>query len=122
MILADTSVWIDHFRLKDLKLSELLEANEIIIHSFIIGEIALGSFRQRSVILERLDDLPRLDLASDQEVRYLIEQEKLFSRGIGYVDTQLIASARLKPGTLIWTRDKRFHDIVEQLGLASLQD
>ncbi len=121
MILADTSVWIDHFRLKDLKLSELLEANEIIIHSFIIGEIALGSFRQRSVILERLDDLPRLDLASDQEVRYLIEQEKLFSRGIGYVDTQLIASARLKPGTLIWTRDKRLHDVVEQLGLASLQ-
>ena len=119
MILADTSVWIDHLRKKDSTLSALLEAKEIITHAFVVGEIALGSLRQRHIILEYLDDLPRLDMASDQEVRYLIEQEKLFSKGIGYIDAQLIASARLKPDTLIWTRDKRFHDVAGQLGLAA---
>jgi len=122
MILADTSIWIDHLRSKDIKLSALLEANEIIIHAFVIGEIALGSLRQREIILERLDDLPRLNIASDQEVRYLIEREKLFSRGIGYIDAQLIAATRLKPGTKIWTRDKRFSYVADELGLSATPD
>ena len=121
MILADTSVWIDHLRSKDLTLSTLLEQSEIITHADIIGEIALGSLRQRELILESLDNLPTLEKASDQEVRHLIDREKLFGRGIGYVDAQLIAATRLKPGTKIWTRDKRFKQIAEELGLAASQ-
>jgi predicted nucleic acid-binding protein len=122
MILADTSIWIDHLRSRDPKLSALIEAQVIICHAFVIGEIALGSIRRRDVVLENLDELPRLDMADDAEVRFLIEQEKLFSRGIGYIDAHLIASARLEPGTLIWTRDKKFNAVAEKLGLAWRQN
>ena len=122
MILADTSVWIDHFRSKDIELSALLEANEILIHAFVIGEIALGSLRQRQMILENLGDLPRIDLANDEEVRYSIEREKLFSFGIGYVDAHILTAARLAPDTLIWTRDKKFQNVAERLSLAARQD
>ena len=122
MILADTSVWIDHLRSKDLKLSALLEASEIIIHTDIIGEIALGSLRQRELILKSLDALPQLGKASDREVRHLIDREKLFGRGIGYIDAQLISATLLKPGTQIWTRDKRFSAIADELGLLTALD
>jgi len=119
MILADTSVWIDHLRLSDTALTNYLGTNQIVTHEGVIGEIALGSLRQRTVVLEALDGLPKLDPALDTEVRYLIEQERLFGLGIGYIDAQLLASLLLNPGTLLWTRDKRLRKAAEQLRLSS---
>ncbi len=119
MIIVDTSVWIDHLRSGDTVLADLLGSGRVLAHSFITGEIALGSLRQRDTVLGSLSDLPQATLASDDEVLMLIEREKLYGIGIGYVDAHLLAAARLTAGTLIWTRDRRLRQASARLGLSA---
>ncbi len=120
MILADTSLWVDHLRHGDPVMTERLNAGRICIHPHIIGEIALGSLRQREVVLSALGDLPTVVLASDAEVRTLIESHPLFGRGIGYIDAHLLAAVRLTPASRLWTRDRRLHELAADLGIADL--
>ncbi len=118
MILVDTSVWIDHLRRADAKLSECLLQGQVLTHPFVIGELALGNLRQRQTILQALDDLPRAIIASDAEVLRFVEAEKLFGAGIGYVDAHLLTSARNTPGVTLWTGDRRLRAAAERLSLA----
>ena len=122
MILVDTSVWIDHLRYGDSTLVGLLNAGAVIAHPFVLGEIALGSLRQREVVLETLNNLPRAKIATDEEVLAFISQSKLYGLGVGYVDAHLLASVRLMPGVLIWTRDKRLRTVAIQLGLHAITE
>jgi predicted nucleic acid-binding protein len=117
MILVDTSVWIDHIHASDPVLSSLLAEERVLVHPYVIGEISLGSLRDRDVVLGALLDLPRAPVATPEETFYLIEREGLFNRGIGYVDTSLLASVRLQPGVTIWTRDKRLKKVADELNL-----
>ncbi|GLS32090.1 hypothetical protein SAMN04488498_10634 [Mesorhizobium albiziae] len=119
MILADTSVWIDHLRSSDERLVALLERTEVVMHSFVSGELALGNLAQRAIILGTLQDLPQASVASDEEVLHFIEKRSLFGRGIGYVDAHLLAAVQLTPGTSLWTHDKRLHATAESLSLAA---
>jgi predicted nucleic acid-binding protein len=119
MILVDTSVWIDHLCMSEPVLVNLLTEERVLAHPYVIGEISLGSLREREVVLGALLDLPRAPVATPEETLYLIEREKLFNRGIGYVDTSLLASARLLPGVTIWTRDKRLKKVAEALNLSA---
>lgn len=118
MILVDTSIWIEHFRRGDGRLTALLEDAAVLVHPFVVGEVALGSLRQRDVILRTLQDLPQTSAATDQEVLRFIGEHRLFGLGIGYVDTHLLAAARLTAGTTLWTHDKRLRAAAETLGLA----
>jgi predicted nucleic acid-binding protein len=120
MILVDTSVWIDHINASDPMLVTLLAEERVLAHPYVIGEISLGSLRDRDVVLGALLDLPRSPVATPEEVFYLIEREGLFNRAIGYVDTSLLASARLQPGITIWTRDKRLKKVADELGLGAM--
>jgi hypothetical protein len=120
MILVDTSVWIDHINASDSMLASLLAEERVLAHPYVIGEISLGSLRNREVVLGALLDLPGAPIATPEEIFYLIEGEQLFNRGIGYVDTALLASARLQPGITIWTRDKRLKKIADELGLGAM--
>jgi len=119
LILADSSIWIDHLRSRDDVLSGLLEREEILIHPFVIGEIALGNLRQRALILESLCRLPQAMVAREPEVLSLIGSAPLFGLGIGYVDAHLLASAKLTNGLRLWTRDKRLNAAAAQLDLAA---
>ena len=58
MILADSSVWIDHFRQANPLIPELLEQELIVMHPYVVGEICLGSLADRHEVLEWLDGLP----------------------------------------------------------------
>ena len=95
MILVDTSVWIDHFRKGDSSLISLLESNQVLMHPFISGELALGNLQNRITILRMLRDLPTAKVADDGEVRLFIERHQLMGSGIGYVDAHLLAAAAL---------------------------
>ncbi len=117
MILADTSVWIDHLRYGDAELVRHLDAAQILIHPFIVGELALGSLRQRELILNSLQDLPKVQVADDKEILYFIDAETIFGLGLGYVDAHLLAATRLTPGTRLWTRDKRLAAAATRLRL-----
>jgi hypothetical protein len=100
-------VWIDHLRFGDSALVNLLNTGQVLVHSFVIGELALGSLRQRDTILDTLNNMPRATIATDEEVLSFINQSKLYGLGIGYIDAHLLASVCLTPNTLLWTRDKR---------------
>jgi hypothetical protein len=119
VILVDTSIWISHFREANAVLAGLLNADEVLTHPFVIGEIALGNLHWRISVLSDLRDLPRAASATDEEATSLVESEKLFGLGIGYVDLHLIAATRLTPGARLWTRDRRHADIAARLGIAA---
>lgn len=119
MILIDTSIWVDHLRADNKTLAGLLETNSVLVHPFVIGEIALGSLRRRDLILSALMDLPHASVATDAEVLGFIEKHALFGLGIGYIDTHLLAAVRLTPGARLWTRDTRLHDVALRLGLVA---
>ena len=117
MILADTSVWIDHFRSGNRELEKALNQGRILIHPWVVTELALGSLRDRARTLAMLDLLPQARIAQLSELRRMIEIRRLYSLAIGLTDTQLIASVFLSPPTLLWTRDKQLRRVAEGFGI-----
>lgn len=118
MILVDTSVWVDHLRRGDPGLVDLLERSSVVMHPFVVGEIACGSLSDRESILELLQDLPPAVVADSDEVLQFIERHVLHGKGIGYVDVHLLASVALTEGAKLWTRDMKLHRIAAALGSA----
>ena len=90
MILADTSVWVDHLRNRNLEMEKRLIRGQIVMHPFIVAEI---------------------------EVRHMIEAHALYSKGNGLTDAHLIASCLLTPGTQLWTRDSALEKVAKTLGI-----
>ena len=117
MILVDTSVWIDHLCQKDDHLVITLLAGHVLIHPWVIGEIACGLIKDREQVLDLLRSLPLCSVALEDEVLHFIEQNKLMARGIGYVDVHLLASTKLSGATL-WTRDKRLLIVAKEMNIA----
>jgi predicted nucleic acid-binding protein len=106
VILVDTSVWVDHFREGVPPLAEALSGSIVLMHPFIIGELACGNIRNRDEVLRLLRELPPASTSTNDEALSFIHQRSLMSRGIGYIDVHLLASAVLSGATL-WTSDKR---------------
>ena len=117
MILADTSVWIDHLRSRDPEMARRLSIGQILMHPFIVAEIALGSLHNRRKRLEDMDALLKVRVAQLHEVRHMIEAHTLYSKGIGLTDAHLIASCLLTPGTQLWTRDAALKKVAKALGI-----
>lgn len=119
MILVDTSIWVDHLRRGDPKLAQLLEQAHVLGHPAVLGEIALGSLAHRAEVLSLLAHLPQALSLSENEVSELIHGRRIFGRGIGYVDAQLLASALITPDARLWTRDARLAEVAIELGCAA---
>lgn len=115
MILVDTSVWIDHLCVGDAELVTLLNNSRVLMHPFVLGELACGNLRNRTEVLALLKDLPRLAIATDDEVLFFIERHTLMGRGIGYVDAHLLAAVILSGVARLWTRDKRLQAVALSL-------
>ncbi len=107
MILVDASVWIDHLHRTEPRLVEHLERDEVACHPLVIEELGLGSLADRPAVLGLLADLASLPVASHVEVRTLVESNRLWGRGLGAIDVHLLASVRISPGAMLWTRDQR---------------
>lgn len=120
MIVVDTSVWIDHLRAGDGRLTALLNAGRVLAHPFVIGELACGNLRQGSDVLNSLSRLPQAPVASQQEVIFFIESKAINGRGIGFVDAHLLASAAIATSYL-WTSDKRLRKVAADLDLAPVE-
>ena len=110
---------MDHLRRRDETLSAALRRGAVVTHPLVIGEIAMGSLKQRSAVLAALMELPEARRAEEREVLDLIDRHRLFGTGIGYIDAHLLASALLTPGARLWTRDRRLHEAAERLGVAA---
>jgi predicted nucleic acid-binding protein len=115
MVLADTSVWTQHFRQGEPGLAARLSEGLIPMHPFVSGELACGSLKNRAAILTDLNALPPAKVASSAEVLQLIEDRRLWGRGLGWVDLHLVASVLLSHCGF-WTLDKRLGEAAAELG------
>jgi len=118
MILADTSVWIDHFRRGNRVFAELLMDCQVSVHPFVLGELACGNLADRTAVLSDIAELPHAVSATDAEVMNLIERRTLWGKGIGWVDAHLLASALLSSCAL-WTLDNRLNRVAESIAIAT---
>jgi predicted nucleic acid-binding protein len=114
MVLVDTSVWIDFLRKGDPLLSDLLTEGEVLTHPHIIGELRLGNIPKRKSFLGLIENLPVSTQATDDEVTYMIEENKLYGKGIGYIDAHILA-ASIMSSTPLWTLDKRLDALSKKL-------
>jgi predicted nucleic acid-binding protein len=119
VILVDSSVWIDHLRAANPLLVEIIGDKLVLMHPYIVGELAVGSIKDRSKFLSKLSDLPAATMATDIEVLDLIERRSLHGCGIGYLDAHLLASVFLTAGAKLWTFDRKLHALAEREGCAA---
>lgn len=117
MLLADTSIWIEHFRGGNVGLAETLASSTILIHPFIVGELSCGNLHNRSQVFADLNALPRVTCASTDEVLRLVENRRLWGKGLGWIDCHLLASA-LIANCQLWTLDKALLKIAREIGIA----
>lgn len=118
-VLVDTSVWVDHFKHGNSTLTQLVEADRVLIHPMVLAEIACGT--PPAPRQQTLTDLSLLQLsnqASLKEVMVFLEQEKLYGLGCGLIDLMLLASTLITPGALFWTLDKRLDALAQRFNIA----
>jgi predicted nucleic acid-binding protein len=107
LVLADTSVWVAHFRKPNPVLQTLLSADQVLCHPMVLIEIACGTPpapRQRT--LSDLRQLRSAAVANTDEILALIEREELQDSGCGAIDLLLLGSVLLTSDALLWTIDK----------------
>jgi predicted nucleic acid-binding protein len=119
MILVDTSIWVEMFRRGRFKaaLAKLLGNDQLCTHPFVLAELAFGYLPDRQQTLLEFEKLNALPTIRTADVRYMIEARGLFSKGIGFIDAQLIAACITTHGTQIWTIDTPLGRVAESLGL-----
>jgi predicted nucleic acid-binding protein len=117
MILVDSSVWIDHFRKNEPRLEALLVNERVSLHPFVLGELACGNLQQRAKTLTYLERLPVAVVASEPQVRHLLESRRFWGTRLGWVDMHLLASALIEESKL-WTSDRAMAAAAKVLGIA----
>ena len=122
MILVDTSVWIDHFHASEPSLVAFLRDSQVGCHRAVIEELALGSIKQRDVVLTLLESLQGFPALTHQEVMALVSGHQLWGRGLSAVDVHLLGSVMLVGGARLWTRDKRLLAACRDGGAAYVEE
>jgi len=118
VILVDSSIWIDHFRRGDSELTKIIGDDRLLCHPFVVGELALGSLRDRDAVLAFLAAQREAVVATHAEVLTVIDRCSIFSMGIGYTDAHLLTSTLLDRRSSLWTRDKRLAASAQKVGAA----
>jgi predicted nucleic acid-binding protein len=122
VILVDTSIWIDHLHASEPALVELLGADEVGCHPYVIEELALGSIKQRAVVLDLLESLRQFPALSHSEVMSLVSARPLWGRGLSAVDAHLLGAVSLVGGARLWTRDKRLIPACRDVGVGYIDE
>jgi hypothetical protein len=96
MILADTSVWIFHFRYGLPHFSQILQNSQVATHPIVLGELATGFLHKKSVLsvhAHHFGDFFTLTVFGGLDLRFkLLGKLGVFKRGI------CIATARFHVG------------------------
>jgi predicted nucleic acid-binding protein len=116
-VLADTSVWIDHFKRRNSTLEQFLEKDAVSCHEFVVGELACGTLRHRAEILGLLSGLQTVPTVDHEEALHFLSERRLMGRGLGWVDVHLLASA-IVTGEQLFTLDRRLAAAASAMGIA----
>ena len=117
MILADSSVWIAHFRSANPTFAALLDSDQVVTHPFVIGELACGQIADRGTFLRWLRGMRSAPEATHAEALAFIQGRRIMGRGAGYGDVHLLASCKLTDDTKLWTLDRRLATIAGELSI-----
>ena len=98
-------------------LARRLSDGLVLTHPFVYGEFACGNLKDRTVILSHFQKLPSATLASHAEAMQLLENRRLWGRGLGLIDVHLLASALLSHSGL-WTLDKKLGEAAAALNVS----
>lgn len=118
-ILIDTSIWIGFFRKKPESkiLIELLKADRVLTHPFVIGELQMGSLPgHRNQVLTDLQNLPSIKNPPESIISEFIELMKLHGSGLSYVDAALLCTAKANAVNFL-TSDKLLLRYAKELDL-----
>jgi len=115
---VDTSIWVHHLSRGEPRLIALLESGDVLCHPFVIGELACGRLGNRREILALLSALPQARVADHAELLHLIDEHRLYGRGLGWIDIHLLGSGLLSSCDL-WTSDKALQEASRRLGIAA---
>ena len=119
LVLADTSVWVEHFRRANPVLQSLVATDQVLCHPLIVIELACGTPpAPRERTLGDLKKLQQAVVATADETLALIDEKRLYESGCGAVDVALLASALLTSDALLWTADKKLDALAMRLGVA----
>ena len=118
-VLADSAVWVAHFRKSNDLLQSLLATDQVLCHPLIVLELACGTPpAPRERTLGDLKKLQQAVVATTEETLELIERERLQDLGCGAVDLSLLASVLLTSDALLWTVDKNLDALSMRMGVA----
>lgn len=116
-VVVDANIWVFHWRTHNSLLMDMLADGEIWTHPIVIGELSMGTLRNRDQTLWDLTRLGRPPLATDAETRQMVEARRLWGRGIGWNDAKILASVVIG-SCVLWTRDGRLDEIAAEMGVA----
>ena len=118
LVLADTSVWIAHFRKPNPALQTLLSADQVLCHPMVLIEIACGTPpAPRERTLSDLRQLRSATVANTDETLALIEREQLQDSGCGAIDLLLLGSVLLTSDAVLWTFDKNLRALAARMDI-----
>ena len=118
LVLADTSVWVAHFRKPNRVLQTLLSADQVLCHPMVLIEIACGTPpAPRERTLTDLRQLRSAAVANPDETLSLIEREQLQDSGCGAIDLLLLGSVLLTSDAVLWTLDKNLRALAARFDI-----
>jgi hypothetical protein len=118
LVLADTSVWVAHFRKPNQALQTMLSADQVLCHPMVLIEIACGTPpAPRECTLSDLKQLRFATVANTDETLALIEREQLQASGCGAIDLLLLGSVLLTSDAVLWTLDKNLRDLAARFDI-----
>ena len=119
LVLADTSVWVAHFRKPNPVLQTLLSADQVLCHPMVLIEIACGTPpAPRARTLSYLRQLRSATVANTDETLALIEREQLQDSGCGAIDLLLFGAVLLTSDAVLWTLDKNLRALAARLDIS----
>ncbi|MEP6719852.1 MAG: VapC toxin family PIN domain ribonuclease [Variovorax sp.] len=115
--MIDTSSWINHLKVPDAAVIDILATGRALTHPMVIGELALGTPSDRKRTLESIALLERTIAASMTEVLEFVEREKLYGLGCGLIDVTLLISTLFTPGSTLLTSDRKLAVLAERFNV-----
>lgn len=111
--LVDTSAWRRFIR-DDLDVVRMLiRRRQAVLHPWVLGELSLGS-PLPSALYHEMSFLPTARIVTCRAQVTFIQDHRLHSRGMGWVDTQILASAH-KEGYQLLTFDEALADAARRV-------
>lgn len=120
IVLVDTSVWIRFLSNRApyaAQLEGLLSRDEVCGHDFVYGELLIGDVGGRKQLLADYEQMHRAPVVPHGDLVAFVRNRRIHGRGIGWIDTHLLASSlvgRLK----LWSTDPRLMALARELGVS----